>query len=72
MIDGNLVGYSKSVNEFMTLTMKNGILFGTYHLARVYKGEIELRKIDQTEREAPNDAKEKLSSSASSEDDEEA
>jgi hypothetical protein len=24
--------------------MKNGILFGTYHLARVYKGEIELRK----------------------------
>jgi hypothetical protein len=44
MIDGNLVGYSKSGNEFMTLTMKNGILFGTYHLAKVYKGEIELRK----------------------------
>jgi len=61
--------YSKSVNEFMTLTMKNGILFGTFIGEGLQRWD-RIRKNNRTEREVPERRKREAFQQASSEDDE--
>jgi hypothetical protein len=68
--NGKLMMYRKSGNEFMTLSINNSSLEGTYHLAAVYMGAIEFKQIVSNQKPTPTNIREKFASLEEEEDEE--